>query len=284
MRLVTRADYGGLFSPARHASAGPGGARVAAWAELLLRSTGFAVVGGALLGAVDRVRKESPVGLGLLLATAVPGPVFAWLNALDTSTEGTRAYFERFTTLSHVGVALAFGAGVGLARSMAGEKRRAVGVLGAALALWACARCYFTRDVDLAGDRSGIAFAHDTLLRVPDRSLILLSGDQPIDAELYVCGVERLCGDRVAFAPGTLSLPWKMAEVRRRHPDVAIPWTEGTALRRIHTLVAANQGRPVYLSPDLLTKDPLLASFDLVPEGLLLRVDAPRAGADEGGP
>ncbi len=279
LRLITRADYGGLLSPVRHLSGERPELRVAAWGRLLLGSAGWIVAGGALLGLVDRIRSDRPVGLGLLLAILVPGPVFAWLNAVDTSTEGTLQYFERFTTMSHVGAALAFGAGVGAARSLLGERRRAAGALAAALVAWASARYVLTRDVDLGGDRSGIAYAHDLLLRTPDRSLILLSGDQPIDAELYVCGVERLCGDRVAFAPGLLSLPWKMAEIRRRHPDVDIPWTSGPALKRTHTLVAAARDRPVYLSPALLEKDPSLSSFEMAQEGLLLRVGPPRVGS-----
>lgn len=252
-----------------------------AWGHLLVASEGWLVVGGSLLGLAHRMRRERSVGLGLLLAVAVPGPVFAWLNALDTSTEGTLQYFERFTTMSHVGVALAFGAGVGAARSVLGVRRQAARAFAAALLAWAGARYVLTRDVDLGKDRTGIAYAHELLLRTPERSLILLSGDQPIDAELYVCGVEHLCGDRIAFAPGTLSLPWKMAEVRRRHPDLDIPWASGPALKRTHLLVAANRDRPVYLSPELLLKDPLLSSFETTQEGLLLRVGPPRVGSSD---
>jgi hypothetical protein len=281
LRVLTRSDYGGLLSPARNVSGERPETRVVAWAHLLVTSAGWFVVGGGLLGLADRIGKERSVGIGLLLAVAVPGPVFAWLDALDTSTEGTLQYFERFTTMSHVGVALAFGAGVGAARSALGDRRQAARAFAAALLVWMGSRYVLTRDVDLGTDRTGIAYAHDLLLRTPERSLILLSGDQRIDAELYVCGVERLCGDRIAFAPGTLSLPWKMAQVRRRHPDLDIPWASGPALKRTHLLVAAARDRPVYLSPELLLKDPLLSSFETTQEGLLLRVGPPRAGSPD---
>jgi hypothetical protein len=285
-RLVTRADYGGLFSPSSHAPCEHGWLRVAAWTHLLARSMGLSMLFAALLGVVVCLRRDRAAGVGLLLAVAVPGPVFAWLNALDTSTEGTLAYFERFTTMSHVALAVAFGAGVGAARSAISRRPGATAAVAVILFAWASARFVSTRDVDMHADRRGIVFAHDLLLRVPDRSLVLLSGDEPIDAELYLCGVERLCGDRIAFAPGMLSLPWKMAEIRRRHPDLDIPWTEGPALRRTHLLVAATHDRPVYVYPDLLEKDPLLASFETVPGSLLLRASPPREDRladDQGG-
>jgi hypothetical protein len=145
-------------------------------------------------------------------------------------------------------------------------------MLASALVAWFALRVWDMRRIDLHEDHGGIAFAHELLLSTPDRSVLLLSGDQPIDAEEYVCGVERLCGDRIAFAPGMLALPWKMAEVRARHPDLDIPWTSGPALAKTHLLVAAIRDRPVYLHPDLLQKDPVLASLDTTREGLLLRV------------
>jgi hypothetical protein len=77
-----------------------------------------------------------------------------------------------------------------------------------------------------------------------------------------------------------------MDELRRRHPDIDIPWTGGAALHRTHTLVDAVRDRPVYVWPNLLEKDPLLASREMTPDGLLLRVGPPRqdlAGVDQGG-
>jgi hypothetical protein len=277
LRLVTRADHGGLLSPAHHASPAGGWVRVFAWWKLLVGATGVAVVGVAVLGLIGGLRRDTVVGTGLLLAVAVPGPIFAWLNAIETGSEETLAYFERFTTMSHVAVAMAFGVGVAFAQSTFDRWRRAGGALVVALLAWAASCVRDTRAVDLHADRSGIAFAHELLLPTPDRSLVLLSGDQPINAELYVCGVERLCGDRVAFSPGMLWMPWKMAEVRARHPDLDIPWTSGPSLRRTHELVAASRDRPVFLVPDLVEKDPALASFGMVSGRLLLRVVAPRS-------
>ena len=272
VHLVTRGDYGGLLRPSRHPSTDSGWTRVAAFWELIFVSAGIVVVFGAIVGVAARLRRDGSVGGALLLAVLVAGPVFAWLNALPVTAIGRLAYFERFTTMCGVAVALAFGCGVQLARAWLPRGRPGSWALAAGLLSWAALRAYDTRDVDLHADRSGIDFAHALLLSTPDRSVVLLSGDQPIDSELYVCGVERLCGERIALAPGMLALPWKMAQVRARHPDLDIPWTDGPALARTHLLVGAIRDRPVYLFPDLIAKDPLLASLDTDDEGFLLRV------------
>ncbi len=77
------------------------------------------------------------------------------------------------------------------------------------------------RELDLHEDERGAAFAHDLVLTTPDRSLLLLSGDEPANAALYVCAVERRCGDRVALSPGALFLPWAMAQTK---PAPAPTW------------------------------------------------------------
>ncbi|MGH7436422.1 MAG: protein O-mannosyl-transferase family, partial [Polyangiaceae bacterium] len=116
-QLVTRGDYGGLLHATRHPSAGSGWTRVRAFSELLLQGAGVVVLLGATAGVAVRLRREPAVGAALLLAVLVPGPVFAWLNALDVTAPGRLAYFERFTTMTDVSVALAFGAGVQAARA-----------------------------------------------------------------------------------------------------------------------------------------------------------------------
>jgi len=219
----------------------------------------------------------------------VSGPAFAWANALDTRSEEMLAHFERFTTMAHVPLAIAFGAAVARARSALGGaevlaregRARRGGVrwivahaLTAALVGWVAWGLQRARDVDLARDRWGPAFAHDLVLGTPDDALLLLSGDVPTAAADYVCAVERRCAGRTVLAPGTLSMPWKMAQTRRRHPEMDIPWSVGPALKRTHELVAAEGvKRPVFVHPSLLEKDSeLLRTFEAAPDRLLYRV------------
>jgi hypothetical protein len=274
LRLVTRQDYGGPFSPVRRVSTEPGLLRLGSFGRLVVGSMGLATLAAAAFGVVDQVRRVPAVGASLVLAIVLPGPVFAWANAIDTSSPEMLAYFERFTTMCHVSLAIALGAGIAAARSALGQSRPARVTSALVLSTWVVSSCLHARDVDLVAYGRAIGFAHDLLLGTPDGSLILLSGDQPADAALYVCGVERRCGHRIALSPGMLSLPWKMAQVRRLYPDLEIPWSSGPALKRTHELVATEgPKRPIFVYPDLLDKDPALrASFAVSPDRLLYRV------------
>jgi hypothetical protein len=283
VHLMTRGDYGGLFSAARHPSAGPASARVSAFFGLFVASLGVPTLLLAALGLAGLAWRDWALGVALLLAIIVPGPLFAWANAIDVTSPETLAYVERFTTMAHLPVAIAAGAGVvEVARAVAGVRGWEIAA-AFALGAWGLDEAVRTRGVDLRDDRLGIAFAHDLVHGTPDGALILLSGDAPTSAALYVCAVERSCGARLVLAPGTLSLPWRMAQFRRVHPDLRIPWTDGPALPRTHELVAAATARAaVFVYPDLIVKDPALSAppFTAAPEGLLFRVEtsAPAGG------
>ena len=272
--LVTRGDYGGLLSPVRRASVEPGLARVQTLGGLLVASLGMVTLLGAAIGLFDRLVRAPVVGASLLVAIALSGPVFAWANAIATSSEEALAYFERFTTMCHVPLAIAFGVGVACAQAALGSHPGARATAALMLFGWCVLGFRRAGDVDLHENRRGLSFAHDLLLSTPDRSLVLLSGDGPSDAALYVCSVERKCGDRIVLSPGTLSMPWKMAQIRKRYPDLHIPWSSGPALQRTGELVDSELAhRPVLVAPALFAKDPDLSQrFERSPSGLLLRI------------
>jgi hypothetical protein len=275
LHLITRVDYGGPWSAARHASTAPGWARVGAFCGLIGESMGVATLLIAAWGLSALLWRAPLMGASLALAVLVPGPLFAWANALDTSSPETLAYFERFTTMAQVPIAVLFGAGVAEAWSAFRAARGARVAAGIVVAAWAVCGAQRARDIDLRDDQLGAAFGHDLVERTPDGSLILLTGDAPANAALYVCAVERACGGRVVLSPGLLSLPWRMAQVRRSYPDVPIPWNAGPALARTHEIAEAEAPRrPVFVYPDLLTKDPELGRRRLaaLPDGLLFRV------------
>jgi hypothetical protein len=274
VRLVTRQDYGGPFSPTRTPSPEPSVGRVVAFGGLVAKSMGMLPLGLAALGLGREIFRRRAIGVSLLLGIALPGPIFAWANSLNTGSEETLAYFERFTSMCHVPLAIALGAGVGVVQSTLGAKRGAAIVFGLALGLLGLHSVRRSRDVDLSTDNRGIAFAHDLVLASPDRALILLSGDEPASAALYVCEVEHACGDRIILSPGSLFLPWRMAQVRARYPGLQIPWTSGPALRRTHEIAAAAIGdRPVFVYPTLFEKDPdLEQAFTRFPDRLLFRL------------
>jgi hypothetical protein len=275
--LVTRSDYGGLLSSVHGAGHGTGLERMIALGRLFARGFGGGFLFVALVGVVVLFRTQRTVGVAIAVAIVMTGPLFAWRNAVATDTDGGLAFFERFFTMCSVALSLAFGAGVAVVEDAALHLRagKAPRFAGAALLFgWLTLAFIQVHDIDLSGDVRGIAFAHDLVLRTPDRALLLLGGDAPTNAALYVCAVEQRCGERVALAPGSLFLPWAMAQTRRRHPEIAIPWTSGPSLKHTHELAsAAATTRAVFVSPDLLAKDPLLAeTFAPLPDHLLFRL------------
>lgn len=279
LALVLRGDYGGPFSPAHRASLEPWSTRLVAFAKLVADSLGAPMLVLAAVGVAAQLRRRPAVGASLLLAFALSGPVFACANAIGVTSEVKLAYFGRFTTMCHVPLAIAFGAGAAASLRWLDRNRIARVAGAAALGTWLIARVLSAREVDLHADRRSIAFAHDLILPTPPRSLVLLSGDEPANAALYVCAVERTCGDRVVLSPGTLFLPWRLAQFRRRHPDVEIAWSGGPALARTHEIVSVEAARrPVFVYPDLLSKDPTLTKFAHSPDRLLFRMWP--AGAD----
>lgn len=273
LSLVLRSDYGGPFSPAHGASIDFWSARLAAFGSLVSRSAGVPVLAVAALGVAERLRRRPAVGASLLLAILVPGPLFACANAIGATSEAQLAFFNRFTTMCHVPLAIAFGTGVAWLGRWLGRSGASLAAGGVALAVWMAWCALGARNIDLRSDRRAIAFAHDLILSTPERSLILLSGDEPANAALYVCAIERACGDRVVLSPGTLFLPWKLAQFRRMHPEIEIPWSAGPALARTHEIVAPEAAkRPVFVYPDLLARDPVLMDFAVFPDRLLFRI------------
>ena len=272
--LVTRRDYGGVTSAVHAAGNGTPGERMAILWRVLESSFGVVGLLAAALGAAWLLRRETTIGVALLLAVLVTGPMFGILNTVETGSEEADAFFARFTTMSHVPVALLLGAGVAAAASRWPLARAAKGAGAALLSAWLAFAVWHARDVDLRDDMRGLAFAHDLVLGPPDGSLLLLSGDAPLNAAAYVCAVERLCGSRVVIAPGGLFMPWSMAQVRRRHPEITIPWKSGPGLQKTHELAAAEvTKRPVFAYPDLFAKDHALeGAFEAAPDHLLVRL------------
>jgi hypothetical protein len=246
--LVGRRDYGGVFSASRRVVAGQMLERLDAYFGLVGRSFAF----GSAVAIVGLFRRRVDIVLALLFA----GPAFAAMNAFDIRSEYRVAFFERFTTMSAVPIAILIALGIDRY-----AKRRAV-----AWALAAAAVLPLVPNVwrlDFSRDTTGVAYARDLVVGTPRRSLVLVSGDMAGHATLYACGVLGVCEDRTVLSPDQLFLPWKAQQIARRlelRPTV------------VGLIEAHLPARPVYVHPELVRKHPEIASrFVLVPELLLLR-------------
>ncbi|MGZ3449698.1 MAG: glycosyltransferase family 117 protein [Polyangiales bacterium] len=274
--LATRQDYGGLGSPHLGTQETEWSTLVEAWFEGTSLSFGWVLMLVGALGLVSLVRREEkadrPYAWMLGLALLVSGPLFAVANALEVASEHGKAFAERFSTMSAVPLALLIGVGLStIVRVTEGELpktfvRVAVGLAFVFPLGRHAAAC------DLRADRRGIALAHDIFRGVPDGSLVLITGDALNGAVLYVCGVEKRCGRTVAFSPGQMHLDWRVAQLKRRHPELVFP-TPASKFITVRELVGANLGaRPVFLSPQLLNLEPpLREAFQYIPDGLMVR-------------
>jgi hypothetical protein len=274
--LITRSDYGGLFSPHRSTIQIDRTSLIVSWGEgILLAFTGWVLLAIAV-GVWGAWRRNRVALASLLLAILFTGPIFAMLNRLDVDNEHGRAFAERFSTQSAVPIAILIGFGIAFAYAKLSEQFPATWLrVGLGLsAMIPLAR--HAADCDLRNNRRGLAVAHDTFHDIPDGSLVLLSGDAFNGAAFYVCSVERRCGRTIVFSPGQMHLEWRVTQLRRRHPDLVLPAPQGRFITT-RELVAANiDRRPVFLSTRILQSEPgIREAFDFLPFGIMVRALRP---------
>ncbi|HEX8794281.1 MAG TPA: DUF2723 domain-containing protein [Polyangiaceae bacterium] len=271
-RLALRSDYGWL-------RASPEGSdplvRLARFARLLWHAAGPVPLALGAMGTAVLWRRSRREAGALLLAFVCAGPVLAMgTDLFQLDSEGEQGLAARFVVMPLVPLAMLAGAVVAPVEDAL--RRRwprlaplpvALPVLGAAV-LWPR-----VAGVDMSGDRRGEAFVHDLLRGVPDGSLVLLSGDGPVQAALVACTVEHACGSRVVMAPGMLFLDWYRAELARRWPEVPVP-ADLRSIKHASRLVEEAIGtRPVFVLAHVVARDPSIADrWALEPSLLLVRV------------
>lgn len=273
-RLVLRQDYGGPLHASRHVASGQLLERLDAFAMTTAQSFGAPALVLAIAGAAIGLRRWPRAAGALLLAWFASGPLFAAMNTVDIHSEYRLAFFARFASMSHVAFGALAGIGIAAAETLALERSHGnirTGRIATAVAT------VFTLaplvpnlgTLDLRSDRTGLAYAHDLVLAPPDDALILLKSDAASQAALYVCAVEKRCGDRVVLSPGQLWMPWKRRELERRYPGFALPPKEAPSAAR--WLVEQNATRrPVFVHPELVD-EAVRGSTAAVPSLLLFR-------------
>lgn len=271
-RLVLRSDYGTL--PRSSPEGDDPGARLATFARLLWRGAGPVPLALGAAGTAVLWRRARREAAALVLAFVCAGPIFAMLTDLfQLDGEAGQGLAARFVVMPLVPLAMLAGAAV-LPVEQALRRRAKLAWAPAALPV-AIAGVLAPRvaHLDLSGDRRGEAFVHDLLRGVPDGSLILLSGDGPVQAAQVACTVERVCGSRVIMAPGMLFLDWYRAELARRWPEVPVPADLRTIKHASRLVEEAIGSRPVFVLPHVVDRDPSISDrWSLVPSGLLIRL------------
>ena len=287
-QLVTRQDYGGVTHASRRLVDGQLLERLDAWSAGTADSFGTVGVLLFVAGALGGLRHARRTSIALLAALFCSGPLFAALNAFDIHSPYRVAFFERFTTMSHVPFAVIVGFGTAqLERWLAAvprlSRRIAHATTGLLAALAVAPLLAHLSSFDFSEDRRGLAYAHDLIASSPDGALVLLKSDMASQAALYACQVEQRCGDRIVLTPGQLWMSWKRSELSRHHPALALPPADAPSAAR--WLAEQNASlRPVFIHPELvddvvhgdLAVLPSLLLFRVYPSEETLRADLPR--------
>jgi len=275
LHLLTRQDYGGLLHASRRPATGQLLERLDAYVVSTAKSFGPGALLLAATGAVAWLGRARRIGVALIVAVVLAGPAFAAANAVDLHSEYRLAFVERFFTMSHVPLSILVGLGAARAFEWLreapnlGRGWRAPLLAGLGALLTVGPLFYRARDLDFSRERLAAAYARDLVTKAPERSLVLLKGDMSTQAALYECGVEQACGQRIVLAPLQLSMKWRLEQVRRRNPELALTDLAPTVAELVERGLA--QGRAVFVHPELLD-DAQRGQESALPSLLLFRI------------
>lgn len=254
--LLTRASYG-TFTLAVQNQSGSIVEQLGLLAGSLLGAfTPF----GLLLAAAGvwwLARHRSSEGIALVAAFLVAGPLFVAYANVYISSPLAKGILERFYILPAVPLAVVVGLGANQVLAWVREVRVPRG-LGPRLAPLAAALLLLVligtavahqADVDQSGNYVTLHYGEDLLAPLEPNALLLSEGDLNYTSVTYKQVVDRDRTDVVLVDTQLLKAPWYVDELRRKHPDVVIPFDayDGGKTTTLASVVAANIGRrPVY--------------------------------------
>ena len=275
-QLFLRADYG-TFS-LTVSDQGVTGSR-AEHLGILLRNLyeGFTAPGSllAIVGVWWLLRRRRVAGLALALAFLFTGPGFVVFANPNINSPLLYGVLERFYILPSAIAAVAIGVGAYqliewlLALAPMRQPARLLPIIAMALfAVPVGAMVMHYHRVDHSKNTLDRQFGEDLLLPIEPGALLITQGDTVTNVVDYLQLVEGVRRDVTMLNIEKLKKAAYVSQMRRQHPDVAIPFESYVpGSNQLTRLVQANvESRPVYLFGD--TKE----------EGFLDRFDVQRAG------
>jgi hypothetical protein len=242
---------------------------------------GFVYVGIllAVAGLWWAWRHRKAEGIALVTAFLVAGPIFQAYTNTAYPDELTKGIVARFYILPSVPLAILSGLGawwvLGQAERVRVSRRGLVTALAAAALLIvpvASAADHYS-SVDQSSNYVAQNYARDMLGLLPPNALLIMRGDENYTSVTYEQFVEHYRPDVVAVDTELLKLSSYVAQIRREHPDVLIPFTayDGGINTSMNNLVSANlPHHPVFTVGDQAEKK-FGKPFDQMDFGLVIQ-------------
>ena len=239
-----------------------GGESGSVWENLKLLGTslthGF-VYAGILLAAAGlwwSWRHRRAEGIALFVAFLVAGPVFQIYTNTAYPDAVYKGIVARFYILPSVALAILAGLGAWSALGQAGRvraSRRGLVLVAASAALLvvpvaAAADHYASQNQ--SSNHVALSYAEDLLGPLAPNAILLMRGDENYTSTVYAQFVDHYRPDVVALDTELLKDRTFVAQIKREHPDVLIPFTayDGGATTSLNALVSANlASHPVYV-------------------------------------
>jgi hypothetical protein len=242
---------------------------------------GFVYVGIllAVAGLWWAWRHRKAEGIALFTAFLFAGPIFQAYTNTAYPDELTKGIVARFYILPSVPLAILSGLGARWVLSQAERvrvSRRGLVTAIAAAALLivpvASAADHYS-SVDQSSNYVAQDYVRDMLGLLPPNALLIMRGDENYTSVTYEQFVEHNRPDVVAVDTELLKLSSYVAQIRREHPDVLIPFTayDGGIHTSMNNLVSANlPNRPVFTVGDQAEKK-FGKPFDQMDFGLVIQ-------------
>jgi 4-amino-4-deoxy-L-arabinose transferase-like glycosyltransferase len=251
---VTRCDYGS-------ASLVVGGKPGSIWENLRMLATslthGFVSVGIllAVAGLWWAWRSRRAEGIALFVAFLFAGPVFQAYTRTSYPDDLTKGVVARFYILPSVPLAILAGLGawwvLRQAERVSVSRRGLVTALAAAALLVvpvASAADHYSSQ-DQSRNYVTEDYGKDVLGELKPHALLIMRGDENLTTMVYSQFVQHLRPDVVAVDSELLKRASYVAQIRREHPQILIPFThyDGGVHTSLNALIQTNlENRPVY--------------------------------------
>lgn len=233
----------------------------------------------AVLGAVEASRRRRWYLWFVVLTFAAAGPGFVAYANLNLSLQFTLFVLERFFLLPLVLTAplAAFGVEF-LVRTLAeglppmARFSRPVVSIATLIAVIVTGAFAYPR-VDVSHDQIARHYAEDLLTGLDQNAVLLAKGDEIVLPVAYLQEVEHVRPDITLVILGLLGGDWYVSQLKRRHPELIIPFPRYNAQTApLKALVAANPGRTIMVLDEPLPDDSLSSGYWYYTRGLAEQV------------